>query len=80
MPTKSLEWSKWDGSLSDANCVIATKSEGWMPARMGRLSTGSVGSKHPVTVVRHTRHRLWQYGGSEHCGTKQKHNACSTVE
>jgi len=49
----SVEWSRWPGSIvrraRDSVAPLRRSSAGWMPARIGRLSTG-VGRRHPVTI------------------------------
>jgi len=49
----SVEWSRCPGSMlrraRDSVTPLRRSSEGWMPARVGRLSAG-VGRRHPVTI------------------------------
>ena len=68
----STEWSRCPGSMArrprDSVAPLRWSSAGWMPARIGRLSTGvSIQSQFA------RRHWWWgQWGGYEHCGTKQE--------
>jgi len=68
----SAEWSRCPGSMArcprDNVAPVWRSSAGWMLVRIGSLSAG-VGRRHPVT-----RHRWWwgQWGGYEHCDTKQE--------
>jgi len=49
----SAEWSRCPGSMArrarDSVAPLRRSSAGWMPARIGRLSS-VVGRKHPVTI------------------------------
>jgi len=49
----SAEWSRCPGFMAqrprDSVAPLRRSSAGWMPARVGRLSTG-VGRRHPVTI------------------------------
>ena len=49
----SAEWSKFPGSMAqcarDSVAPLRGSSAGWMPGRMGRLSSG-VGRRHLVTI------------------------------
>jgi len=49
----SAEWSRCPGSMAwrarDNVAPLRLSSEGWMAARIGRLSAG-VGRRHPVTI------------------------------
>jgi len=49
----SAEWSRCPGSIArharESVAPLQFNSAGWMPARMGRLSTG-VGRKHPLII------------------------------
>ena len=51
----SAEWSRCAGSMArrarDSVAPLRRSSAGWMPATIGRLSTG-VGRRHPVTEIR----------------------------
>jgi len=67
----SAKWSRCPGSMArrtgDSVAPLRQSSAGWMPARIGRLSTG-VGRRHPVTI-RKTSLMAGQKGGCEHCDT-----------
>jgi len=56
----STEWSRCPSSMTqrarDSMAPLQQSSAGWMPARMGRLSTG-VGRRHPVTFRLGTEER-----------------------
>jgi len=49
----SAEWSRCSGSMArrarDSVTPLRRSSEGWMPARIGRLSAGA-GRRQPVTI------------------------------
>ena len=49
----SAEWNRCLGSMArrarDSMTPLRRSSPGWIPVKMGRLSTG-VGSRHPVTI------------------------------
>ena len=49
----SAEWSRCPDSMArrarDSVAPLRRSSAGWMPARIGRLSSG-VGRRHPVTI------------------------------
>ena len=49
----SAEWSRFSGSMAqcakDSVAPLQWSLAGWMPARIGRLSSG-VGCRHPVTI------------------------------
>ena len=70
----NAEWSSCPGSMArrarDSVAPLWRSSAGWMPVRIGRLSAG-VGRRHPVTIHKASL-IVGQWGGYEHCGTKQK--------
>jgi len=70
---ESAEWSRYPGSMArrtrDSVAPLRRSSAGWMPARIGRLSTG-LGRRHPVAIRKESL-MAGRWGGYEQCGTRQ---------